>query len=138
VVEDSLVVGRAFQRALGAAGCEVMTATTGGDALQAAFAQPPDLMILDLNLNTAFLDNFSDGFGVLNWLRYMLGEIKFPVIIHTADPSPKVDKLAREAGVFAVIRKGDRPTHILGVVREAFEQARLLATEDTEEEAAAT
>ena len=138
VVEDSLVVGRALERTLRAAGCEVVTTTTAGDALQAAFAQLPDLMILDLSLHSAFFDPFCDGFGVLNWLRYMLGDINFPVIIHTADPSPLVDERARAAGVFAVIRKGIGATYILDVVRQAFEQASPVATEDSGEAGAAS
>jgi CheY-like chemotaxis protein len=121
VVEDSLVVGRALERALRAAGCEVVTVTTAGDALTAAYAQLPDLMVLDLSLNSASFDTFSDGFAVLNWLRHMLRDANFPVVIHTADPSPQVDERARAAGVFAVVRKGDKGTDLLDVVRQAFE-----------------
>lgn len=128
MVEDSVVVGRAIERSLRAAQCEVVTVTSAGDALQAAFTQLPDLMILDLTLSTAFFESFCDGFGVLNWIRHMLGDVTFPVIIHTADPSPRVDEQARANGVFAVIRKGDRPTDILNVVRSAFEQSAGAAT----------
>ena len=131
MVEDSVVVGRAIERSLRAAKCEVVTVTSAGDALQAAFTQLPDLMILDLTLQTAWFETFCDGFGVLNWIRHMLGDVNFPVIIHTADPSPQVDEQARAAGVFAVIRKGDRPTDMLNVVRRAIEQAYPVATEDS-------
>jgi CheY-like chemotaxis protein len=137
LVEDSLVVSRALENALRAAGCEVVTVNTARDALHAAFAQLPDLMILDLTLDTTSFDTFRDGFAVLNWLRYRLREINFPVIIHTADPSPLVDERARAAGVFAVIRKGDRATDILDVVRQAFEQASPVATQDSDEAGAA-
>src|SRR5215207_8837604 len=88
LVEDSLVVRRALENTLSAAGCEVVSVATASDALQAAFAQLPDLMILDLTLAAASFDSFRDGFAVLNWLRHMLPNANFPVIIHTADPSP--------------------------------------------------
>jgi CheY-like chemotaxis protein len=114
-----------------------VTVTTAPDALKAAFAQLPDLMILDLTLATASFDSFRDGFAVLNWLRHMLPNANFPVIIHTADPSPLVDKRARAAGVFAVVRKGDSATDILDVVRQAFEQASPVATEDSDDAGAA-
>ena len=137
MVEDSPVVGRAIERSLRAAGCEVVTVASAGDALQAAFTQLPDLMILDLTLNTAWFETFCDGFGVLNWIRHMLGDVNFPVIIHTADQSPRVEEQAQAAGVFAVIRKGDRPTYILDVVRQAFEQAHPVATSDSDDSSAA-
>ncbi|MCI0744310.1 MAG: response regulator, partial [Verrucomicrobia subdivision 3 bacterium] len=137
LVEDSLVVKRALENALRAAGCEVVTVTTASDALQAAFAQMPDLMILDLTLDAASFDTFRDGFAVLNWLRHMLRGANFPVIIHTGDPSPLVDERARAAGVFAVIRKGDPATDILNVVRQAFEQGGAVEPENSDEAGAA-
>jgi CheY-like chemotaxis protein len=133
LVEDSLVVRRALENALRAAGCEVVSVATASDAIHEAFAQLPDLMILDLTLDAASFDTFRDGFAVLNWLRYRLPDSHFPVIIHTADTSPVVDQRARAAGVFAVIRKGDKATDILDVVRQAFEQASPVATEDSDE-----
>jgi CheY-like chemotaxis protein len=134
LVEDSLVVIRALENALRAPGYEVVSVTTASDALKAASAQPPDLMILDLTLASTF-DGFRDGFAVLYWLRHTLRDALFPVIIHTADLSSLVDQRAREAGVFAVIRKGDSATNILDVVRQAFEtsqQRGLLAGEGAE------
>jgi CheY-like chemotaxis protein len=124
LVEDNLVVRRALENSLRTAGCEVVTASTASDALQAAFAELPDLMILDLTLGAASFDSFRDGFAVLNWLRHRLPDANFPVIIHTADESPLVDQRARAAGVFAVIRKGDRATDIIDVVCQAFESGQ--------------
>ena len=120
LVEDSLVVRRALENALRAAGCEVVTVTTASDAVRAAVAQLPDLMMLDLTLDTATFDTFRDGFAVLNWVRHRFSDAHFPVIIHTADPSPLVDERARTAGAFAVIRKGDKGTDIVDTVRQAF------------------
>src|SRR6185503_11235761 len=94
LVEDSLVVRRALENVLRAAGCEVKTATTASEALRATFAKVPDLMILDLTLAAASFDSFRDGFAVLHWLRHMLPDAYFPVIIHTADASPLVDQRA--------------------------------------------
>jgi DNA-binding response OmpR family regulator len=55
LVEDSLVVQRALENTLRAAECEVVSVATAADALHAAFAQLPDLMILDLTLASASL-----------------------------------------------------------------------------------
>jgi CheY-like chemotaxis protein len=137
LVEDNLVVARALEKALRAVGCEVAIAATASEALQAAYAQVPDLMILDLTLHAASFDTFCDGFAVLNWLRHMLLDTNFPVIIYTADSSPRVDESARAAGVFAVIRKGDRATDIVDAVRQAFEQAMSIAPGNSDEASAA-
>lgn len=133
LVEDSLVVSRALQNVLRAAGYEVVTATKATDALKAACAQSPDLMILDLTLDATF-DGFRDGFALLYWLRYMLGNALFPVIIHTADRSPLVDQRAREGGAFAVLRKDDSATNILDVVRQAFESSSASEKRESQKE----
>ena len=124
-------VSQAGARKRPAARCEVETATTASEALRSALAKVPDLMILDLTLAAASFDSFRDGFAVLHWLRHMLPDAYFPVIIHIADASPLVDQRARAAGVFAVIRKGNKATNILDVVRQAFEQPSPPATDDS-------
>ena len=128
-----MIVSRALENALRAVGCEVVTVTTASEATRAVFAQVPDLMILDLTLETVCFDTFHDGFAVLNWLHRMLPEANFPVIIHTVDPSPDVDDRARKAGAFAVVRKGDRATDIVETVRQAFAQTSPVPSEDTAE-----
>lgn len=133
LVEDSLVVRRALENALRKAGYEVVTASTAREAVKEATVQRPDLMILDLTLETETFDTFCDGFAVLNWLRHTLGEESFNVIIHTADASPLVDERARASRVFAVIRKGDKAKDILDVVRQALEQPSPVGVEDSEQ-----
>jgi two-component system KDP operon response regulator KdpE len=50
VVDDEEQILRALRRALVARGYEVVTAGDGGDAIAAAEASTPDLVVLDLNL----------------------------------------------------------------------------------------
>ena len=138
IVEDNLLVQRALANALRATGYEVATATKASDALKEAFARLPDVMILDLTLDAGSFDSFREGFALLTWLRYMLRDVNFPpVIINTGDPSPHVDERARAAGVFAVIRKGDKATDILDVVRQALEQSKPVAIDNSDEAGAA-
>ena len=50
VVDDDPIVGDVVRRYLEQDGCQVQLVTTGADALNAAGAQPPDLVVLDLML----------------------------------------------------------------------------------------
>ena len=106
---------------LQASGFDTATAATAAEALQSAREQTPDLVILDLSLVTAdVLGSIGDGFSALNWLRYRLPGVNFPVIIHTADHSPSVDAKAQANGVSAVFRKGGDLQELIESVQEAL------------------
>jgi CheY-like chemotaxis protein len=121
VVEDDLVVLKVLESKLVAEGYEVVAAADANEAMRAAQGQKPDLMVLDLTLfSDSALNGILDGFGLLNWLRYTLADTNFPVIIHTADISPKVDAQANACKVFAVFRKGDSLTELIAAVRKAL------------------
>jgi CheY-like chemotaxis protein len=121
IVEDNPVVSSALALKLKAHGYETATAATAAEALQVARERVPDLLLLDLSLVTSdVLGCIGDGFSVLNWLRYRLPGLSFPVIIHTADHSPGVDAKARANGVSAVFRKGGDPRQLLEAIRSAL------------------
>lgn len=98
---------------------EVVTASSGPEAVAAAATRKPDLMILDLTLDDP-LEAMRHGFMLLAWLRRTLPDADFPVIIHTADQSPKVDAEAKAHGVFAVFRKGGGGYKLLELVQRAL------------------
>ena len=121
VVEDDPVVMKVLDTQLTAAGYQVVGAPKGVHAVAAVRARKPDLMILDLGLLDENPGNsLNDGFAFLHYLRWTLPDTDFPVIIHTADSSPKVEEHARASGVFAVFRKGDNLGDLISAVRNAL------------------
>jgi DNA-binding response OmpR family regulator len=122
LVEDDLVVMQALSNRLTAEGFQVVGAPKGACAAEAVRGRVPDLMILDLGLIDDNPGNsLNDGFAVLSYLRWTFPEAAFPVIIHTADLSAKVDQLAAKNGVFAVFRKGDDLGELVAAVGRALE-----------------
>ena len=63
VVEDSVLISSALRILLEANGYEVIVAGTASDAVEAATASPPDVMLLDLTLPDG------DGLSVLDDLK---------------------------------------------------------------------
>ncbi len=76
VVEDDPTILELLSSALRFAGFEVAAATTGGDALKAVAAAPPDLIILDVMLPD------QDGFGMVRRMRGQ--DCHVPVLFLTA------------------------------------------------------
>lgn len=121
LIEDDQVIRKGLEFKLGSQGYEVLSAATGSAALKAATEQKPDLMILDLKLDSDPLDSMRDGFTLLGWMKRMVPDCNFPVIIHTVDPSAEVEARAQAEGVFAVLAKGAGPQKMLDTVRQALE-----------------
>jgi len=80
-----------------------------------------DLIILDLSMDSPrpeFVTEF-DGLKLLRWLE-KAGR-STPVILLTACESSALDRHAKEAGAFAVVRKNEPPSRLLETVRLALE-----------------
>lgn len=122
IVEDNPVVFKLLEGTLTYRGYDVMTATNGAEALKAATARVPDLLILDLTLDGDPSDALRDGFALLGFLRFKLPGTQFPVIIHTEDQSPRVDARSKSEGVFAVTRKSKGVRELIETVERALKE----------------
>jgi len=120
VVDDNRIVRNVLEMQLVTHGYEVITAANGPEAVNAAAANEPDLLILDLTLDTDPLEQMRNGFTLLSWLRRTLIDGAFPVIVHTADKSPRIDVEAEQHGVYAVFRKGEPTFKLLELIRCAL------------------
>ena len=120
VVDDNRVVRNVLEMQLVTHGYEVTTAANGPEAVAAASANEPDLLILDLTLDSDPLEQMRNGFTLLSWLRRTLVYGTFPVIVHTADKSPRIDAEAEQHGVYAVFRKGEPSFKLLELIRCAL------------------
>ncbi len=79
VVNDEPTIVELLSGCLRFAGFDVLTAGSGGEALRAAAAEPPDLILLDVMMPG------SDGFDVVRRIRS--GGLRIPVIFLTARDS---------------------------------------------------
>ncbi len=78
-------------------GHDVVTLDSGVDAVEAAADTPFDLVITDFNMPGI------KGDVTLSLLRARLPDL--PVVILTSEPSPTVERRARDAGASAFLRK---------------------------------
>jgi len=97
VVDDEPVLLRQLARSLGGEGHEVRTAMTGAEAIEAARACPPDLVLLDLRLPDR------SGLDVLRELRGLDPEL--PVVLMTAHGSVRDAVHAMREGALDYLAK---------------------------------
>jgi two-component system KDP operon response regulator KdpE len=89
LVDDEAALLRALTINLRARSYDVVTAATGGEALRAAAARPPDVVILDLGLPDM------DGVDVITGLR---GWTAVPIVVLSARESEREKVAALDAG----------------------------------------
>jgi two-component system response regulator VicR len=90
LVEDEPAVARGLQYGLERAGYDVLWASTGEEALQMAYGQNPDLILLDIRLPDI------SGFEVLRQLR--ADNFRQPILVLTARDEPTDKVLGLELG----------------------------------------
>jgi two-component system, OmpR family, KDP operon response regulator KdpE len=119
VVEDEPGLLRVLSTALGARGYRVTAVATGRAALDAATAEEPDIVVLDLGLPDI------DGIDVCRHLRRWL---RSPVIVLTADGSEERKVLALDEGADDYVTKPFSMPELLARVRVAARHRRVLAS----------
>jgi len=110
VVDDDRQLLRALQITLTARGYAVVPAATGADALAAASAKPPDVVILDLGLPDL------DGVAVVEGLR---GWSTAPIIVLSARHEERAKVRALDAGADDYVTKPFGMAELLARVRAA-------------------
>jgi CheY-like chemotaxis protein len=97
LVDDDPSATRLYRAMLVNDGHEVVVLDSGIDAVETAAREPFDLVLTDFNMPGI------KGDVTLSLLRARLPDL--PVVIMTSEPSPAVEKRAREAGAAAFLRK---------------------------------
>ena len=121
IVDDDKVVRSVLVHKLASHGCDVVSAETCSEAIHAAQEQKLDLLVIDVRLDADPLETIRDGFVLVGWLRRMLPDPSFRVIIHTKDRSPEVDARAKAEGNTEVFRKGDGVQNLVDLVQKTLE-----------------
>lgn len=110
IVDDSGTVLSVLGRMLKQAGVQVLTASSGEDAMTAIQAQRPDVILLDIVMPGM------DGFSVLRTLRRDPGTRDIPVIMMSGNEQATEQYYAQRIGADAFLRKpfgrGDVFQHI--------------------------
>ncbi len=104
---------------VGARGYSVTAVSTGSRAIEAATAEPPELVLLDLNLPGQF-----DGFEVCRRLRAEAATATIPVVIITALDDDDSRRKATEAGASAYYTKPFSPIALLKEIDRLASLAR--------------
>jgi two-component system chemotaxis response regulator CheY len=100
-----------YQTALPLAGCEVIEASDGRDALTKALVEPPTLIISELRLPLV------DGYALCEILRRDAATRSVPILIETAEARAAAQDRIRQAGADAVLVKPTPPEAVLSVMR---------------------
>src|ERR1700722_2586357 len=108
IVEDSDAIRRMIEALVAGRGFKVEAVPSGAKGLELAFANVPDVVLLDLNLPGSY-----DGFDVCRRLRENPLTRSVPVIIITAMADPESKRRALEAGASAYYTKPFSPTALL-------------------------
>lgn len=108
VVEDQDSIRRMIEALVQARGYDVSAVANGAKAIDLATTEPPDLVLLDLNLPGQY-----DGFEVCRRLRADPTTRRTPVVIITAMDDPESRAKATEAGANAYYTKPFSPIALL-------------------------
>lgn len=111
-VDDEPDVTTLVQFHLDKAGCEVVTAGTGREALDRVNERRPDLILLDLMLPDI------DGFGICEILRRQATTATIPVVILTAWATPDAKSLGLELGALDYLIKPFSPRDLVARVQK--------------------
>ncbi len=108
VVEDQDSIRRMIEALVQARGYEVTAVSSGAKALDVAMTNPPDMVLLDLNLPGQY-----DGFDVCQRLRADPGTRTVPVVIISAMDDDESRSRATAAGATAYYTKPFSPIALL-------------------------
>jgi len=106
-----------YRQTLHAAGCEVLEAVDGRDALTKALSRPPSLVVTDARLP------FIDGYALCALLRHDATTRVVPIVMVTADTQPREIARARESGADVVLAKPAPAVVVLNEIRRLLAHA---------------
>ncbi|MBA5775885.1 response regulator [Stappia sp. F7233] len=112
VVEDHEDNRRILRDLLGSAGYETTEAENGRDGVAAALADPPDLILMDIQLP------LMDGYEATRRIKAEAALAAIPVIVITSYALSGDEAKARAAGCDAYVTKPYSPRALLAKIRE--------------------
>jgi two-component system, OmpR family, KDP operon response regulator KdpE len=114
VVDDEIEILRALQRSLTAHGFDVLTASTGEEALESIAHYRPDLMLLDLGL---------PGISGLEVCKRVRAQSNLPIIVLSVKDTERDKVLALDLGADDYVSKPFGMNEVLARIRVALRHA---------------
>ena len=112
VVDDAAPVRSQVEAVLVPAGCEVVTATCGEDALEILAENIPDLFVVDINMPGM------GGVELIRAVRQTQGCLSTPIFVLTAESTPALVDECKSLGVTAwMIKPCNADALVRGVKR---------------------
>ena len=111
VVDDDPLVHRLYQHHLQRAGCQMLSANNGQEALALAARELPDLIVLDVMMAGM------DGLTVLRALKKTDTTRAIPVLVITANPHQMTQRESELSGAAGFLTKPFSPNQLLGEIR---------------------
>ncbi len=122
IADDSVYIRQSLRQTLLRAGYQVMQARDGMEAWELLLEQPPDVLLLDIEMPNL------NGYELLSMIRTIPRFAALKIIMLTARSSEKHRRSARELGAHAYLIKPSPPETLLATI-----QAVLTAAEDEPE-----
>jgi CheY-like chemotaxis protein len=107
-----------YRQSFSLAGCEVVEASDGREALTKALIRPPTLVVTETRLP------FVDGYALCEILRVDRTTADVPILIVTAEARPAQIDRARQAGADTVLIKPTTPEQVLSETRRLVANAK--------------
>lgn len=126
IADDSLIVLKALENKLQAAGYETVTAADSSEALEQAGREHPDLIIMDVNFPPDISSGGGipwDGFRIIEWIRHTGATGGAPSIMISADDIEQHQGPALKAGAAAIFQKPISVPALLETINECLEMA---------------
>ena len=111
VVDDEVYIAHILEFSLGMEGFEVLTASSGPEALSALSEYHPDLVVLDIMMPGM------DGYEVCRRIRAGDVQAQLPIVMLSASHGESERAQAKEVGASAYVTKPFRPADLMGVIR---------------------
>lgn len=117
VVDDEPLVHRLLQHHLERAGFQLVSATNGREALDAANDQLPNLIVMDVMMADM------DGISALKCLKKAEQTKSIPVIVITANPRQIVKVESEASGAALFMSKPFSPAQLLAAIRKLIPES---------------
>jgi CheY-like chemotaxis protein len=114
VIDDDSQTRELVAAVLGSSGYEVRGAEGGGPGLSLAAAEPPDVVLLDVQMPGM------DGYEVCRVLRQDAKTRQIPVVMLTASDDPHLNREAYAAGAQACVLKPFRTEGLIAAIEAAL------------------
>jgi len=118
VVDDQPFFTTMLRNVLEHQGFRVVVANSGADGLKAARKQPPDIIVLDIEMPGM------DGFSVCAQLKQDTALKLVPVVVLTGTNDPKLNEKAFKAGATATALKSLSTERLVNTLRLTMAQGK--------------